>query len=200
MKLYYVPGACAMACHIAACEAELPLELSLVSFGADGRSADGGDYYAINPKGAVPALAVDGEILTEAAVILQYLASLAPAALPIPAEGMAKWHFLERLHFMATDVHKAFSPLFAPGLPEDAKPALLGVAGAKYALLESTLGDRPYFGGDSFTILDAYGFLLCQWTGFFGLDIDEWPKLKAYRDRLISRPSIQQALKEEGLA
>ncbi len=200
MKLYYVPGSCALACHIAANEAGLPLDLELVSFSAEGRSAGGKDYLAINPKGAVPALDVDGEVLTEAAVILQYFAELNPAALPIPSGGLAKWHFLEMLHFMATDIHKSFAPLFAPGLPEDAKPALLGVSKSKFDLLATYLDGKEFVSGDSFTILDAYAYLVTAWIGYFGLDIEQWPVLKAYNARIGARPAVLRALKEEGLA
>lgn len=200
MKLYYVPGACSLAAHIAALEAGIALDLELVSFSADGRSAAGKDYYAINPKGAVPAAEVDGEILTELAVILQYIAAQNPSALPIPSSGMAKWHFLETLNFFTTDIHKSFSPLFAPGLPDEAKPALLAVSKAKYDILEAHLKGKEFVSGDSFTILDAYAFLLTVWVSYFGLDLDQWPTLKAYKDRIGARPSVQRALKEEGLA
>lgn len=199
MKLYYVPGSCALAAHIAAHEAHLPLALEPVTFGAEGRSAGGKDYFAINPKGAVPAVEIDGEILTELAVILLYIAEQNPSALPVPASGMAKWHFLEMLGFMTTDVHKAFAPLFAPGLPDDAKPALVEVIKAKISLLQTYLEGKEYVFGNSFTILDAYAFLLAQWLAFFGLDINEWPALKAYHARIGQRPSVQKALKEQGL-
>jgi glutathione S-transferase len=200
MKLYYLPGACSLAAHIAALEAGLPLTLELVSFGADGRTAGGKDYYAINPKGAVPAAEIDGEILTELAVILQYIAEQNPTALPMPSSGMAKWHFLETLNFMTTEVHKSFAPLFAPGLPDEAKPALLAVGKAKYDMLEQLLTGKEFVSGDSFTILDAYAFLLIVWISYFGLDLEQWPALKAFKERIGMRPSVQKALKDEGLA
>ena len=200
MKLYYMPGSCALACHIAAHEAGLPITLEPVNFTAEGRTAGGRDYFAINPKGAVPALDVDGEVLTELAVILLYMADRNPSALPVPAGGMAKWHFLEMLGFMTTDVHKAFAPLFTPGLPDDAKPALLEVIKAKITLLQTYLDGKTFASGDSFTILDCYAWLLCNWLAFFGLDIDQWPTLKAYHARIGARPAVQKALKEQGLA
>lgn len=200
MKLYYVPGACSLAAHIAAHEAGLPLTLEPVTFSAEGRTAGGKDYYAINPKGAVPAAEIEGEILTELAVILQYIAEQNPTALPMPASGMAKWHFLEMLNFMTTDIHKSFAPLFAPGLPEEAKPALLAVSKAKYDLLEEKLKGKQFVSGDNFTILDAYAFLLTVWASYFGLDLAQWPALTAYKERIGARPAVQKALKEEGLA
>src|SRR5438477_6911017 len=114
MKLYYAPQACSLAPHIIAREAGLEIELVKVEFAADGRRAGGRDYWQINPKGSVPALELDsGEILTENAVVLQYLASLAPQAnLGPPAEGLAHWRFLELLNFIATELHKTFTPLF----------------------------------------------------------------------------------------
>jgi len=162
MKLYYVPGSCALAAHIAAHEAGLPLTLEPVSFSAEGRTAAGKEYFSINPKGAVPAVEIDGEILTELAVILLYIAEQNPSALPVPTSGMAKWHFLEMLGFMTTDVHKVFAPLFAPGLPDDAKPALMEVIKAKISLLQTYLEGKDYVSGSSFTVLDAYAFLLAQ--------------------------------------
>lgn len=200
MKLYYVPGACSLAAHIAAHEAGIPIELEIVSFGADGRSAGGRDYYAINPKGAVPAAEIEGEILTELAVILQYIAEQNPSALPTPSSGMAKWHFLEMLNFMTTDVHKSFAPQFAPGLLDDAKPALLAVSKAKYDMLEAHMKGKQFVFGDNFTILDAYAFLLTVWADYFGLGLDQWPSLSAYKERIAQRPAVQRALKEEGLA
>ncbi len=200
MKLYYVPGACSLAAHIAAHEAGLPLTLELVSFSADGRTAGGKDYFSINPKGAVPAAEIGGEILTELAVILQYIAEQNPSALPIPASDMAKWHFLEMLNFMTTDIHKSFAPQFAPGLPDEAKPALLAVSKAKYDLLEAHMKGKDFVSGDSFTILDAYAFLLTVWATYFGLDLTQWPALTAYKERIGARPAVQRALKEEGLA
>jgi glutathione S-transferase len=200
MKLYYVPGACSLAAHIAAHEAGFPLTLEQVTFSEEGRTAGGKDYFSINPKGAVPAAEIDGNILTELAVILQYIAEQNPSALPIPASGMAKWHFLEMLNFMTTDIHKSFAPLFAPGLPEEAKPALLAVSKAKYDLLEGHLKGKQFVSGDSFTILDAYAFLLTVWADYFGLGLEQWPALKAYKERIGARPAVQKALKEEGLA
>jgi glutathione S-transferase len=113
MRLHYAPGACSLAPHIVIREAGLDATLDQVTFGAERTTESGKDFYTINPQGAVPALETDdGEILTEAQVLLQYLASLAPSKPLLPSEGLAKWRGLETLNFIATELHKGTSPLF----------------------------------------------------------------------------------------
>ncbi|MDB5443720.1 MAG: hypothetical protein JWP86_2877 [Phenylobacterium sp.] len=200
MKLYYAPGACSLAPHIIAREAGLDVRLEKVEFGADGRWAGGRDYWQINPKGAVPALELDdGEVLTENAVILQYLASLAPqAGLGPPAQGMAHWRFLELLNFIATELHKGFAPLFkqpTPGLRDSTVEALA----QRFDLLVRQLADRAYLTGERFTIADAYAYVILNWTRLHQLDLTPWPSLRAFMDRVETRPAVQQARREEGL-
>ena len=200
MKLYYAPGACSLAPHIVAREAGLDVQLEKVEFGADGRWAGGRDYWGINPKGAVPALEVaNGEVLTENAVVLQYLASLAPQAnLGPPAEGMARWRFLELLNFIATELHKGFSPLFKQPTP-DVRDSTIKALGPRFDLLARQLADRSYLTGDRFTIADAYGYVILTWTRIHQVDLTPWPSLPAFMDRVETRPAVQQARLEEGL-
>ena len=200
MKLYYAPGACSLAPHIIAREAGLDVRLEPVEFRADGRWAGGRDFWQINPKGAVPALELDnGEVLTENAVVLQYLASLAPQAdLGPPAQGMPRWRFLELLNFIATELHKGFAPLFKQPTPE-VRDQTLQALGVRFELLARQLADRSYLTGERFTIADAYAYVMLSWTRMHKLDLASWPSLGAFLDRVAARPAVRLARQEEGL-
>ena len=199
MQLYYVPGACSLAPHIAICEAGLDVKLNKVAFGAERRTEDGRDFYSVNPQGAVPTLELDsGEVLTENAVLLQYIASLGPKAGLAPTEGMAHWRLLEALNFIATELHKSFSPLFRNPAPE-VREAQIKLIQGRFKLLEGKLGDKPYLMGDGFTVADAYAFVMFFWSRNFQIDLSATPKLTTYFQRVMARPAVQQTLKEEGL-
>lgn len=200
MRLYYAPGACSLAPHIVIREAGLNVALDRVKFGADGRATESGrNFYDINPQGAVPALELDnGEVLTEAQVLLQYLASLAPEKGLAPNEGFAKWRALETLNFIATELHKGTSPLFKKPNPEAREAAVKNLF-SRYKLLEGKLGDKDYLLGE-FSIADAYAFVMLTWARKFELDLSGFPKLLAYFDRVKARPAVQQALQAEGLS
>lgn len=197
MKLYYAPGACSLAPHIVIREAGLDAALDKVTFnGAERRTESGGDYYKINPQGAVPALELDsGDVLTEAQVLLQYLASLAPQKQLAPSEGLARWRFLEMLNFIATELHKGTGPLFKKP-SDDVREATKANLVSRYKLLEQKLGDNEYLLG-AFTAADAYAFVVLNWARKFEVDVPAG--LKAYFARVIARPAVQQALREEGL-
>ena len=199
MKLYYSPGACSQAPHIALLETGLPFELVKVDL-ATKRLETGEDYEAINPKSAVPALALDdGELLTENAVILQYIADRAPDARLIPPVGtLARYRVLEWLNYIATELHKGFAPLFHP-TGEPRAHAMEAIA-AKFDFVESQLGMGPYLGGAGFGIADAYLFVVLGWARVFHFDFARWPGLKAFRERMSERPAVRAALHAEGLA
>lgn len=199
MQLYYLPGACSLAPHIAIREAGLDVKLNKVAFGAERRTEDGRDFYSVNPQGAVPTLELEsGEVLTENAVLLQYIAAQAPGSGLAPSEGMARWRLLETLNFIATELHKSFSPLFRNPAPE-AREAQIKLILGRFKLLEGKLGDQPYLAGDAFSIADAYAFVMFVWASKFSLDLSGFPKLTAYFQRLKARPAVQQSLREEGL-
>src|SRR5436853_191157 len=145
MKLYYAPAACSQAPHSVAREAGLPVDLVKVEFPSQ-RTADGESLYDVNPKGAVPALRLDdGEVLTENAVILQYLADKAPGSgLALPASGTERWRQLEWLNFIATELHKGFGPLWNPATPDAFKEATRDALGKKFDYLQEKIGDGPY--------------------------------------------------------
>ncbi len=198
MKLYYAPGACSLAPHIAAKEGGIALTLDKVSF-TDGRKTENsGDFYAINPQGAVPALQLEsGEVLTEAQVLLQYLAAQAPEKKLLPSEGVAKWRGLEMLNFIATELHKGVGALFKN--PQgDARDAVLANIKNRLGLREQKLGDKPYLLGD-FSVADAYAFVTLRWAKAFKIDLSPWPAIEAYFQRVQARPAVQAALAAEGL-
>jgi glutathione S-transferase len=201
MKLYYAPAACSLAPHIAAAEAGIPIDLVKVEFSADGKTAAGRNYLEINPKGAVPALQLDsGEVLTENAVLLQYLAAQAPDSDLAPRDGMARWRLLELLNFIATEVHKGFGPLWNPATTPEARAAAVETLGKKFDVLEQQIGDGPWLTGDRFTIADAYAYAVLNWTRIHKIDIAPWPRLKDFLSRAEQRPGVHKALAEEGLA
>jgi glutathione S-transferase len=199
MRLYYSPGACSLAPHIVISEAGLDVELDKVTFGQERTTQDGRDFLAINPQGSVPTLALDdGSVLTENAVVLQYLASLVPDANLAPQEGMAHWRLLETLNFIATELHKGFSPLFHKPSP-DLREALLKQLRSRLTLLRGKLGSKRFVIGEHFTIADAYAFVILRWARRFQVDVSGLPELTSYFERLLSRPAVKRALAEEGL-
>lgn len=197
MKLYYSPGACSLASHIVASEAGLDVTLDKINWAPKRTTESGEDYYAINPQGAVPALKLDtGEVLTENAVIMQYLAAQAPQANLVPANGIAHWRTLETVNFIATELHKGISPLFK-NPNDEVKAATVKNVVSRFELLEGKLNDKSYLLGDQFTIADAYAFVMLLWARKF--EIAPSPKLAAYFSRVAARPGVQKALQEEGL-
>lgn len=199
MKLYYAPGACSLAPHIVAKEAGLDVSLDKVTFGAERTTASGQNFYDVNPQGAVPVLELDsGEKLTEAQVLLQYLAAQKPETKLARTEGFERWRFLETLNFIATELHKGIGALFK-NPPPDAREAQVKLIHSRLKLLEGKLGDKQYLLGD-FTVADAYAFVTLRWAKHFKIDLDGYPKLLAYFERVQARPGVQAALKEEGLA
>ena len=199
MRLYYSPGACSLAPHIVILEAGLDVKLDKVTFGDKRTTEDGRDFFAINPQGSVPTLELDdGSVLTENAIVLQYLASLAPKAKLAPQEGMAHWRLLEMLNFIATELHKGFSPLFHKPSPE-LRAAFITQLRDRLALLHDKLGHKSFLMGEHFTIADAYAFVILRWARRFQIDVSPLPQLTIYFERLLSRPAVTRALAEEGL-
>lgn len=200
MKLFYSPGACSLAPHIVINEAKLDVTLDKVTFGERRTTEDGRDFFSINPQGAVPTLEVDdGSVLTENAAVLQYLAAQAPDANLAPESGMSHWRLLETLNFIATELHKGFSPLFHKPSPE-AREAIVKQLRSRLALLNGKLGEKPFLVGDHFTIADAYAFVVLRWARHFQIELSGLPALSAYLTRLLARPSVQRSLTEEGLS
>ena len=201
MKLYYVPGVCSLASHIALREAGLDFELDRMDRETR-RTESGEDYLQVNPKDSVPALRLDnGEVLTEGAVILQYIADQKPQSGLAPAAGsMQRYRLAEWLNYVATEVHKQYSPLFNPKLPPEWRDNQLGVLAKRFDYLTQRLTGRPYLMGEQFTIVDAYLFVVLRWSPRLKVDLGPWPVLTEYMARIAARPAVQAALKAEGLA
>lgn len=199
MKLFYSPGSCSLAPHILIHEGGLSVGVERVLRGTPKKTETGRVYTDINPMGAVPALELDdGAVLTENAVLLQYLAELKPEAnLAPPRGGMEHWRFLETLNFIATELHKGFSQLFA-GPPEEWKEKVLERLFNRFDLLQARLGDKNYLCG-AFSAADAYAFAVLNWSPIFKIDLGRWPKLQAYLERVKARPAVRQAMEKEGL-
>jgi glutathione S-transferase len=202
MQLYYTPGACSLASHIALNEAGLAFDLVKVDL-RNGRKTDNGvDFLTINPKGYIPALVLDnGEILSEGIAILHYVADLAPASGLVPAQlGMARYRLLEWLTFISTEVHKGFAPLWNPATPPEMRQAAIDRLMGRLTFIEGALEGKDYLSGSTFTIADAYLFTVVSWTNYHKLDISSFPRLSAFMARVSARPAVQKALKSEGLA
>lgn len=199
-KLYYSPGACSLSPHIVLREAGLPFQLVMASTKTK-KLADGSDFLAINPKGQVPVLELDnGERLTEGPVIVQYIADQAPASGLVPPAGtMARYRVLEWLNFITSELHKGFSPLFAPGTHEDTKAASRTRLLEKLGWVDAQLAGKTWLMGESFTAADAYLFTVAGWGKYVGVDIAPLATLSAYMGRVAARPAVQEALKAEGL-
>jgi len=200
MKLFYAPGACSLSPHIVI--RELGLDVALEK--ADVRSkktADGGDFFAVNPKGQVPTLVLDdGQILTEGPVIVQYLADKKPEAGLMPAAGsLDRYRVQEWLNHITSELHKSYSPLFRPNTPEEYKPIVRENLAGKYRLIDAHLKGKSYLLGDRFTVADAYLFTVTNWAKSTGVDLTGFPNLLAFQERVAARPKVQEALKAEGL-
>ena len=200
MKLYYSPGACSQAPHILLHEIGLDHDAARVDLKAK-KLEDGGDYLKINPKGAVPALQLDsGEVLTENAVILQYLGDRAnwPEVLP-PMGDFRRYRVLETVNFITTELHKRFGMLFNPNAGDDTKRLVTDELGKKLDYIDQQLGDGPFLFGDDLTLPDAYLFVITGWAEKMLGGLDRWPNLKAFRARMMKRPSVRNVLEFEGL-
>lgn len=200
LKLYYAPGACSISPHIALREAAVPFELVLVDFAKGRATADGKTLAAVNPKNQVPALALDdGQVLTEGAAMVQYIADLAPdKALAPPATSFARVRLQEWLNFIATELHKGLGPLFSPTASEELKKATRERIGGKLEFVAQALASSPYLMGDEFTVADGYLlYILRTWRRFDG---KVSPVVEDYAARVAARPAVRAALQAEGLA
>jgi glutathione S-transferase len=201
MKLYFAPGACSLSSHIALRESGLPFDIDQVDL-ASKQTKSGADFRTINPKGYVPALQLDdGQVLTEAAVIVQYIADRKPEAKLAPPAGTRERYLLQEwLNFIATELHKGISPLFKPNMPEAWQQVVKDGIATRFDFLTKRLQGKPYVMGESFTVADGYLFTILNWTNFVKIDLGKWPALKAYLERVAARPAVRAALKAEGLA
>ena len=200
MKLYFSPGACSLSPHIVAHEAGIPLTLVKVDT-ATKKLADGGDYWAVNPKGYVPALELDnGELLTEGPAIVQYLADRKPEAKLVPAAGtLERYRVQEMLGYINSEIHKTYSPLFRPTTSPELRKDREEYLRKRYQLIEQRLANGPYLFGEQFTVADAYLFTVTNWANFLKIDMSAFPNLLAFQGRVAARQAVQAAMVAEGL-
>lgn len=199
MKLYTTPGTCSLACTIALHEVGGDFTLERADIRAK-TTASGGDYRKVNPKGAVPALEfAPGEVLTEGAAIMQYIADSKGGAGVVPAVGtLDRARMQEAMHFIGAELHKAYGPLFNPAITPEAKEAQMKVIDAKLAWIESRLADgRDYLVGDTFTLADSYLFTITNWSQYMGHSLDAYPHVLALRARVAARPAVIAAMAAE---
>ncbi|HLX79036.1 MAG TPA: glutathione transferase GstA [Burkholderiales bacterium] len=198
MKLYYSPGACSLAPHIAMRELGIPVDLMKVDLKA--KQYEGGDYKQVNPKGYVPAVETPAGVLTEAPVILQYLADQKPDAGLAPKPGdPARYKLQEMLNFITSEMHKGMGNFFNPAMNDGWRQAVTDRLGVRMDWLAKQLEGRQYIMGDKFTVADAYLFTILNWAGPSKFDLSKWPAITDYQKRVASRPKVQEALKAEGL-
>ncbi|WP_271460174.1 glutathione transferase GstA [Pantoea leporis] len=200
MKLYCKPGACSLSPHIVALECGL--DFTQVNVDLQKKVTEQGeDYWQINPKGQVPALQFDnGSILTEGVAIVQYLADLKPDRhLLAPTGSLTRYHTLEWLSFVSSELHKSFSPLFRPDTPEEYKTIARAQLEKKYQQVNEALQDKQWLLGLRFTVADVYLFVVTRWAKAIKLDLAGLDALEAWFNRVAERPAVQAALKAEGL-
>ncbi|WP_116811346.1 glutathione transferase GstA [Steroidobacter cummioxidans] len=200
MKLFYLQGACSLASLISLIEVGAKFEPVAVDRKSR-KLPDGRNYAEVNPKGYVPALELDdGEILTENTAILPYIADLNPGANLAPPVGTrARFRLQEWLGYLNGELHKNFSTLFNPSAPEAMKQIAKENIVRRAAFIEAELGDKPFLMGESFSVADAYLYVILSWRQKLGVDLSSFPKVTALYERVRARPSVQAARKAEGL-
>ncbi|MFW0700151.1 glutathione transferase GstA [Pantoea sp. R13S299] len=198
MKLYYAPDTCSLSPHIVLRELALTFELVKVDNGSK-RTADGRNFRLINPKGYVAALELDdGKILTEGPAIVQYLADLKPESrLAPPAKSWERVRLQEWLNFITSEIHAGSALLFNKALPDDVLAIFREKLFRRFDYLQTTLDEKAYLLGASFSVADAYLFTVLGWCKLFNIELDRWPALVAYRARISARPAVQAALLAE---
>jgi glutathione S-transferase len=198
MKLYYMPGSCAMATHIVINETAAPVEVAKVDRETR-TAADGENYRDVNPLGYVPALKLDdGTVLLENAAILPYVGDLKPASGWMPQSGPDRYRALEWLGFVGTELHGSYRPLFA-GLEGAARDYCLGRLRSRYGLLDGHLGKMPFLLGDRPSVADAYLYVVTRWPARLKIDLGPIANVSAFMERMRARPAVQKTIAEEGL-
>ncbi|MEJ5070921.1 glutathione transferase GstA [Enterobacter ludwigii] len=200
MKLFYKPGACSLASHIALQESGMDFSLVSVDL-AKKQLENGEDYWQVNPKGQVPALLLDDNtLLTEGVAIMQYIADTkADRQLLAPAGSIARYRTLEWLNYIATELHKGFTPLFRPDTPEDFKPTVRALLEKKLRYVDDALRNNEWICGSRFTIADGYLFTVLRWARAVKLDISGLKNIEAYMARVAARPGVTAAMAAESI-
>ena len=202
MKLHYKPGACSMAAHITLNEIGAPFDLDKTDT-ETGKTESGGEFRTISPNGYVPALVTaGGDVITENPAVLQFLADQAPDTGLAPMNGtLERARLQEILNFVSSELHKAFGPFFS-GTDLDLNTRVKSEASVARRIdhIERSLSDdRPYLLGETFSVADAYAFVVLNWTNFVGIDLAPWPKTRVYMERVAARPAVVKTMVTEGL-
>lgn len=200
MKLYYAPGACSLAVHIALREVGVPFDLVKVDL-AHHTTETGASYLDISPRGYVPLLELaDQSRHTEGAALLQYVADLDPErALIGPPGSRERLAVLEWLTFISTELHKGFSPwLWHKETADSTRQAARAKLAARFAELDAVLSRSDFLAG-RYSVADAYGFTIVNWSNLLGIPLTAYPHLQAWMARVAARPQVQAALRAEGL-
>ncbi|CAB3852870.1 glutathione transferase GstA [Achromobacter ruhlandii] len=198
MKLYYAPGTCSLSPHILLRELALPFDLIRVD-NRSKRTADGGDFLAINPKGYVAALQLDdGRVLTEGPAIVQYLADLRPeAGLVPPAGSWARSQLHEWLNFISAEIHGGFGPLFNRDLPEAARAWWQARLEKRLDYVAAALRERQALVQDRYGVADIYLYSVLRWAPQLDVNLTRWPVLMEFQRRVETRPAVRAALAAE---
>jgi glutathione S-transferase len=201
MKLYYAPGACSLAPHIILRELGKKFDLVKVDLGAK-TTESGKNFMKINGKGYVPTLEINskGEVLTEVATIIQYLADKAKATKMLPKAGtMNRYRAMETLNFVASELHKGIGGLFNKAMPAEGRTIVTDRLDIRLGWLDGVLAKNKFITGKSFSVADAYAFTVLNWGQWVGYDVKKFKNIATYLDRIAARPAVQAALKAEGL-
>jgi len=200
MKLYFSPGACSLSPHIVLLEAGIVANYEEVDTKSKAMKS-GGDFRSVTPKGTVPTLQLDdGQILTEGPAIVQYIADRKPETKLAPApDSMERYRLQEWLNYISSEVHKPLSLMFSATATEESHQIQRNLVAPKFDFINKALDGKPFLMGEHFTVADAYLFNMLCWTIPNGIDLGKWSQMKDYYGRVVSRPTVRVALKEEGL-
>lgn len=200
MKLFYKAGACSLSPHIILHDMGLDFSVEKVDL-ASKKTEHGEDYLAINPKGSVPALLLeDGTLLTEGVAIVQYLADEVPHRNLIPAAGtMARYHAIEWLNYISTELHKEFGALFKANVPAEYQEIARQRLHKQFSYVNDVLSKQDYVLGNHFSVADAYLFTVLRWAKATNIDLSSYPAIIAYQARIAEHPAVKAALNAEGL-
>ena len=200
MKLYYAPGACSLAVHIALREVGAAFDLIKVDL-ARHTTESGANFLDISPRGYVPLLELaDASRHAEGAALLQYVADLDPAQALIGKPGSReRLAVLEWLTFISTELHKGFSPwLWHKETADSTRQAAKAKLATRFAEMDAELSRRDFLAG-AYSVADAYGFTILNWANLLGIPLTAYPHVQAWMARVAARPEVRAAMQTEGL-
>ena len=205
LKLFYSPGACSLASHIALEEAGVPYELMRLNFKADDQRKP--EYLKVNPKGRVPALVTDRGILTESPAILAYIAQAYPAAKLAPTDPFDFARAQAFNSYLCSTVHVSHAHRVRgnrwvddPAALKEMQRKVPETVGAAFELIENGMREGPWVMGKDYSICDGYLFTMAQWMEGDGVDLSKLPRVMEHRARVAERPAVKRALAQEAAA